>query len=333
MSKRIPARARKRAAQLIQSSRDVFVGTHVRPDGDALGSLLAVALAVEAMGGRAARLCADPVPLQYQFLPTAELISAQPPAWTPQLGIVVDCDGLARVGSLEPAFAGLPHLVDIDHHGSGPPFGEVRLLDPTAGASGEIVWDLLRSLKVQPDARIATCLYAAILTDTGRFGYGNTTSTSLRIAARLVGAGADPHQIARKIYEERSLAGSHLLGVALSRLQSELDAEVVSAALMRADFDETGAARADTEGIIDHLRAIGGPRLAVLFVEVENDRVRVSLRSDGSVDVSEIALNFGGGGHTMAAGCTVQGTVEEARDRVLKAALVALGAQSSPDAA
>jgi phosphoesterase RecJ-like protein len=329
----IPTIALKRAAQLIRDNEDIFVATHVRPDGDALGSLLGLALALEKLDVRVARLCANPVPSQYQFLPGADRVSGHLPEWAPRLGIVVDCDGLARVGRLERTFAELPYLIDIDHHATNNSFGEVRLIDSTAAASGEIVRRLLRSLQVPLDEAIATCLYAAILTDTGRFTYGNTTDRSLRIASELVRAGADPHHIARKIYEERSLAASHLLGVALSRLMADLDAEVVSSALVQADFAETGAAPADTEGIIDHLRAIGGPRLALLFVEMHDGDVRVSLRSDGSVDVSEIAAAFGGGGHMMAAGCALPGRVQDARARVLavvSARLSELGPSDAP---
>lgn len=279
------------------------------------------------------RLCADPVPSSYRFLPTADLISPQAPPWPAQLGVVVDCDGLARVGPLQAVFAGLPSLVDIDHHASERAFGDVHLIDSTAAAAGELVYDLVRHLRIPIGRDIATCLYSAILTDTGRFGYGNTTARSLGIASSLVKAGADPHFIARRIYEERSMAATHLLGTALARLSADLDSEVVSSTLRLGDFEASGAAPADTEGIIDHLRAIGGPRVALLFVEVADGRVRVSLRSDGSVDVSDVALAFDGGGHAMAAGCTLEADVDEARHRVLAAVKRALEGHHGGDGA
>jgi phosphoesterase RecJ-like protein len=172
-----------------------------------------------------------------------------------------------------------------------------------------------------------------VLTDTGRFCYTNTTPTTLSIAAELVRAGARPNLIARKVYAERSVAATHLLGLALARLTSDLNEQVVSSTLTSADFTATGAASADTEGIIDHLRAIGGPRVAALFVQNANDDVRVSFRSDGTVDVSEVALAFGGGGHAVAAGCTCKGTVEEVRGRVLTELKVKLDQSSSAHAA
>ena len=317
--------------RLLQSSRDIWVGTHIRPDGDALGSLLGLSVALEKAGHRVARLCADPVPDTYRFLPGADRVLSEPPDWKAEVGIVVDCDGLSRLGHLEQPFGELAHLIDIDHHSTDHAFGEERLVDSGAGAAGEIVYDLLRDLGVSPDSEVGACLYTAVLTDTGRFCYANTTAKSLRVAAEMVAAGAAPHGIARRIYEERSMEATHLLGVALSRLSSDLEGRVVSSVLTQGDFRETGAAAADTEGIIDHLRAIGGPRVALLLVEPNHDAVRVSLRSDGSVDVSDIALGFGGGGHMMAAGCTVPGTAESVRGRVLEVVRKALDRPSGHD--
>ncbi len=319
MSNRSLTTARNQAVELIRTVDAAFVATHVRPDGDALGCLLALALALESRGCRVARLCADPVSPNYQFLPGADRVTSVAPDWSPRVGFVVDCDGLARAGSLEGVFAALPQLVDIDHHATDQAFGDIQVVDPTSAATGEIVFDLLRRAGVRVDAGIATCLYAAILTDTGRFGYTNTTARSLTIGSRLVRAGADPHHISRRVYEERSIAATHLLGVALSRLSADSGDEVVSSALTLRDFAETGAVAADTEGIIDHLRAIGGTRVALLFVEVEDGQVRVSLRSDGTLDVGRIALSLGGGGHVAAAGCTITGTAASARQEVLSA--------------
>ncbi len=326
------ARARKRAIRLIENSNDIFVATHIRPDGDALGSLLGLLLALEKTGARVAALCTDPVPANYAFLPAADRILSLPPDWKAGLGIVVDCDGLGRTGALEPALASLPALIDLDHHDTDRTFGQERLVDATAGAAAEIVHELIRDMGTPLDAEISTCLYAAILTDTGRFCYGNTTARSLRIAAELVASGADPHYIARKVYEERSVPATHLLGVALSRLSAAEDGQIVSSVLRPEDFECTGAAPSETEGIIGHLRAIGGTRVAILFVEPDHDAVRVSLRSDGSVDVGEVALGFGGGGHAMAAGCTVTGSVEVVEQSVLEAVRLALGRPSERDA-
>ena len=319
MSTRITARSWSRATELIRQSGSFAIGTHIRPDGDAIGSLLGLALALEKSGRRASALVADPAPPSYRFLPGAERLLSLPPEWTAEVGIAVDCDGIGRLGSLAPAFAALPHLIDVDHHQTEHLFGEVQLIDPRAAATGEIVYHLLRRAGLPIDAEVATCLYTAILTDTGRFCFGNTTASALRLAGELVKAGAQPERIARRIYEDRSIAATHLLGLALSRLSAELEGWLVTSTLTQQDFARTNAAPSDTEGIIDHLRAIGGPRVAMLLVEPNHEGVRISLRSDGSVDVSEIALRFGGGGHRMAAGCTVPGRAEEVRRRIIDA--------------
>ena len=333
MSKSISSRDLERAKELIRSSKGVAIGTHIRPDGDALGSLLGLARALEQSGLRVSRLCDDKAPTAYQFLPESDRISSEAPEWSPDLGIVVDCDGLSRVGHLQGLFEGLPHVIDIDHHGRDNAFGDVRLIDAEAGAAAEIVYDLICLLGAKIDGDTATCLYAGILTDTGRFSYANTTATSLEIASLLVRAGAQPQRIAREVYEERSLAATHLLGVALSRVSFDGDGKVVSTALTRQDFVETGAVSADTEGIIDNIRAISGPFVALLFVEAENGAVRVSLRSNDTIDVSGIALEFGGGGHAMAAGCTVIGGLAEVRERVLGAVRRSLPGSDPADVA
>lgn len=319
MSMKTLTDTQRRTIEAIRKSSRVYLGTHLRPDGDALGSLLGLARSLEKSGRSVAALSPDPPPETYRFLPGAARILADPPDWTPDTGLVVDCDGIGRLGRLTPVFAALPELVDIDHHATGQLFGTSHWVVPGAAATGEIIYAIIRELELPLDTEVATCLYTAILTDTGRFCFGNTTANALRVSADLVAAGADPHGIARRVYEERSLAATHLLGITLSRLQGDFEGQVISATLTQRDFAASGASPPDTEGIIDHLRAISGPRVALLFVQPNHDGVRVSLRSDGSLDVSRIALLFGGGGHAMAAGCTCDGTVEDVASRVLAA--------------
>lgn len=282
--------------------------------------MLGLALALEAAGHRVARLCTYPAPEDYRFLPGADLISATPPEWPADLGIVVDSDGLRRVGDLEPVFAALPQLLDIDHHATEQSFGQVRVVDPLSAATSEIIYELLRAMGAELTPQIATCLYTGILTDTGRYAFSNTTARSHAISAALVQAGADPAGISKLVYFQRSAAAIRLMGVALSRLTLHFDGKVISALLRLSDFAETGAVHMDTEGIIDQIRTVGGPRIAVLFVETEGGEVRVSLRSDTEPDVSQIAVRFAGGGHRAAAGCTIKGTPEEAERLVLAAA-------------
>jgi phosphoesterase RecJ-like protein len=318
--------AQSLTTRLIESSSSVWLGTHIRPDGDAVGAMLGLALALEAQGRRVARLCAHPVPDYYAFLPGAALVAPAPPEWRAALGLVVDCDGLSRLGPLEPAFAALPHLVDIDHHAGRNAFGEAQLIDPEAASTSELVYELLRAMGAAITPDIATCLYAGILDDTGQFAHPNTTARVLRVAAALVERGADPAAIARKLYLERTAASVRLLGRALAGATLHHGGRVVSSTISLRDLEETGAKPADTEGIIDRLRTITGPRVAVLLTELEGGQVRVSLRSGGSPNVNGVAAAFGGGGHLAAAGCTLDGPLEEARRKVIAAVQAALEA-------
>lgn len=315
------------AIHLTESSSSVYLATHIRPDGDALGAMLGLALALEAKGRRVARLCAHPVPDYYAFLPGAALVRPVPPEWSADLGFALDCDGPSRLGVLEPVFTALPHLVDIDHHAGRNAFGDAQLTDPEAAATSELVYELLLAMGAAVTPEIATCLYTGILDDTGQFSHPNTTAGVLRVAAELVAAGAAPAAIVRKLYLERTVASVRLLGRALAGVILHHGGQVVSSLISRRDLEETGAKPADTEGIIDRLRTIAGPRVAVLLTELEGGQVRVSLRSDGVPNVNGIAALFGGGGHLAAAGCTLDGAPEEARDRVIAAVQEALEAR------
>jgi bifunctional oligoribonuclease and PAP phosphatase NrnA len=313
------SQATSQAARLIASSSSIYLATHIRPDGDALGSLLGLALALEAQGRHVARLCAYPVPDYYQWLPGAARVSAAVPSWEADLGIVVDCDGLARVGDLKPTFEALPALVDIDHHSGLSGFGSVQWVDSGAAATSELVLQLVQAMGVAITPEIATCLYTGILDDTGRFAHANTTAAALRAAAELVDAGAQPAAVARKLYFERSFGSVRLLGRTLAGAQLHHGGAIVSSIIRGQDFAETGARQADTEGIIDRIRTIAGPTVAALLVEQEGGHVRVSLRSDGRPQVNQVCAQFGGGGHPGAAGCTVTGDIEWVRDQVVAA--------------
>jgi len=324
MGKRKISLALGQAVRLIRRSERIYLATHLRPDGDALGSLLGLALALEAGGHRVARLCQHPCPENYCFLPGAAQLSPRPPDWPADLGVVLDCDGLSRVGSLTDALGALPHLIDIDHHATGQSFGEVRVVDASAAATSEIVYQLLLALHGPLTPDIATCLYAGVLTDTGRFSFTNTTPRSFSVAAEMIAHGADPALVANRIYFQRSYASARLLGAALARLELHCEGRVITSVLRLQDFADTGALQADTEGIIDRIRAVGGPLVAALFTQSEPTETRVSLRSNGQPDVSRIALQFGGGGHAPAAGCTLETDPDTARQRLLAAIARAL---------
>jgi phosphoesterase RecJ-like protein len=304
----------------------ILVATHLRPDGDALGSVLGLALGLEKLGKQVARLCEDAAPPNYRFLPLADRLSSHAPDWPEAPAVVVDADGLERTGGLAPTLARSPLLIDIDHHASQKAFGHLAWVEPAATATGELVYRLLRALMVPAEAEIATCLYCAILTDSGRFTFSNTRAAALHLAARLVRAGADPRAIAAQVYEEKSLAATRLLGRALSKASAELGGRAILVCLEPEDFQLTGALASETEGIIDHLRGITGAEVAVLLTVDGKGGVRASLRSRGRVDVSRIAAALGGGGHFAAAGCNLGRGLEPGRSRLLEKIEQALAA-------
>lgn len=311
-------------AQAIRQHDSCLLLTHVNPDGDALGSMLGLALGLEQLGMRAFPVCPEPVPAVYRFLPGADRISEVLPAPPPPLVITVDADGRSRVGAPGNGFDCIPAVIDIDHHATGQAFGQLPWIDAKAAAAGEMVYRLLKRLGVTLTPDIATCLYTAIITDTGRFCYSNTSPRALRSAAALVRAGAHPARIYREVYENKAFSATKLLGLALARMERVADGRVVFTALTSDDFASAGSSPDETEGINDQLRAVRGALATAVFTELPDGSVKVSMRSQGAVDVSAVALRFGGGGHRNAAGCTLPGPPEPAQARVVEALIAAV---------
>jgi phosphoesterase RecJ-like protein len=301
-----------------------LIVTHVNPEGDAIGSQLALALALEQHGIAVTCYDRDGVPDNCRFLPTWERVLQTLPAETPPLVIFVDADRLERCGLSVADFPGARELVRIDHHVSevtdlGPAFVSTK-----AAATGELIFQLLPALQSTLTPEIATCLQTAIMVDTGRFSYTNTTPTTHQIAAELVGAGADVPTIVDWIWGRVTYPASKLLGAALSSLQISKDGRMAWAILRNADFLAVSGSPEDTEGIIDHIRSVRDAEVAALFSE-KRGVVRVSLRSHGAVDVAALARQFGGGGHVKAAGLEyTNGPIEYAVCEVLRAMEAAL---------
>ena len=308
---------------------DAFViAGHRDPDGDSLGSSLALGLALEQMGKRAAVISADPLFAAYGRLPESDRIAVTSvaPEGFP-VAVFMECNAVERSG-----IDGFDDrlIVNIDHHANNPNFGDVNWVDPSVAAVGVMVYRILIELGVDITPAIATQLYVAILTDTGSFRYSNTDAEAFRVSGELVGHGVDPASVAEAIYEHVSADKVRLLAAGLSSLRLELDDRVASMVLDHATL-RASPGKPDTEGIVNHGKAIEGVSVAVLFKEVEAERYRISLRSDDAVDVAAIAASFGGGGHPRAAGCMVPGDLEHARHEILGAVRRALGVAESND--
>jgi len=306
------------AANAIRDHERFLLTTHENPDGDALGSLLAAKLALDRLGKDAVMYLAGQVPLpaEYGFMKLDELRREVPTDVATRVLLALDCANASRLGGdyatlLESA----PLVVDIDHHHDNTRFGDVNVIVAAASSTGEILRDLLRALGVALTPEIAESLYIALVTDTGRFQYTNTTPRALRLAAELVEAGANLHRVFQGVYESVEFAKLKLLARALGRAEVYDGGRLVVAYLLREDFLEVGAVEPYSEGIIDYLRAVEGSDMAVLIREPPTrggPKHRVSLRSRGDeLDVSMIARNGGGGGHRQAAGFSSELPLDE----------------------
>ena len=320
-----PTQALAEAAQAIRESQSIVLACHVNPDGDALGSMLGLALALRPFGKDITCLSEDGVPDILCFLPGAEMIvrSTDIPAF--DLALVVDSGELSRVGeNVRPMVSRARRAVNIDHHVVAGTFGDIRVLDSGAASTAEIVYELLQTLEIPITPEIATCLFTGIITDTGSFRFQNVTPNTLRVAAVLLEAGAPPAHISENVFENKTFAGTRLLGHALSSLSQSPDGRVVWAHITAEDFRALGAIDAETEGVVNYVRGVRGAEVGILFREMENGRIRVSLRSREGVNVAEIAQEFGGGGHRMASGCTLNVPLPEAETALVQAVMASL---------
>jgi bifunctional oligoribonuclease and PAP phosphatase NrnA len=309
------------------AARRVMTVCHRDPEADALGSALAVGLALDARGARVDVVCADPVPAMYDFMPHIERFRTAPsPDLDPDLIVVCDCGDLERVGSVltdnAELFARVP-IVDIDHHLSNPRFGAVDWVDPDAAATCEMVTLLLPALGVGIDAldgALAASLMAGLVIDTANFQHPNTTSRTLRVASELRAAGADLPAIARRIYRTKPNAQLRLFGRVLARLETDPAATLIWSVLEPDDHVATGATPEMSEGLIDLLAQSETAEVAILFKD-QLERTRISVRTrDGGVDATRLTGVFGGGGHARAAGATLEEPIAMARPRVLDVA-------------
>jgi phosphoesterase RecJ-like protein len=307
----------------ILENRRFLVTTHVRPDGDALGSLLAMTSILQRLGKTADPFCEDPVPRLYSFLPGAGMIrQGVPSASSHDVAILLDCGDLHRVGhQLAGHVKGLPLLINIDHHVSNVPFGDISWVQPSASSTCEMLFDLCAGLPVKLDREIACQLYTGLLTDTGSFRFSNTSRRVLEIAMQLVEAGAEPSRIAEQVFDSALPQTLLLLGRVLSTVSFHAGDRLAAAELSREMFLETSTTPADGEGFINHLRSVEPVKLAMLFREEEGGVVHVSLRSKGNVDVAAFAQRFRGGGHRRAAAFRTPGALREIRPRFTEEAV------------
>jgi phosphoesterase RecJ-like protein len=312
----------------LKSAEKFVIASHVSPEGDAIGSALALAMGLRKLGKRVEVVCHDGLPKRYAFLPESDKVRRET-SFEPDSLVLVDCADLERADIPDSLKENAKSIVVIDHHPyknakrrsdqKGEANDWVVWVEPRAAATGEMIVALLNALKVPMTKEIATCLYVALISDTGVFHFSNTTPKTLRLAASLLEYGVDPQELAYRVMEVRSFAATQLLGRMLSKAKFEPALGLCWSVLTLKDFAQTGTTDEDTENFVNFLRAVDGTRVAVLFREIEPKHIKVSFRSREGVDVSAIARQFGGGGHPAAAGCRVHQSLRSAVEAVLGA--------------
>lgn len=310
----------KEIIEAINKGRSFLITSHIRLDGDALGSELAIYLMLRNLGKTAVVYNQDSTPEHYRFLPAAQSIVREPGDMGQyDTAFVLDCSELSRVGEQAEKIGKINKVINIDHHISNGGFCEIKLIDAQASSTGELIFRLMKEMGVEMTKDICTNLYAAILTDTGGFRYGNTRQGALWAAGTLVEKGADPQWISENIYESDPPAKLKLLAKTLETLSLDMERKMGSLTVTLKMLQEAGASIEHTDGFVDIPRTVQGIKISVLYTQMNSNFFKLSLRSKGSVNVEKIANKFGGGGHINAAACRIEGNIESIKLKILEA--------------
>lgn len=302
------------------------VASHMNPDGDTLGSAIAMAQLLRALGHEVLHVCPDPPPALYGFLTGCDQVQTSLPAgWDGGL-VTLDAADMGRFGALREGLARLAPVVNVDHHATNPRFGDLNLVLTDAAATGEVVYRLFRHFQLPIDPVAAQGMYVALVMDTGRFCYEATSASSFEMAAELVRAGVRPEWVSRHLYETVPLAELRIKGLAFEAMELLADGQLAATVLTRAMLAAAGAKEEHTDGISEALRALEGVEVSFFLRETATGDFKASLRSKTRVDVAAIASQFGGGGHVRAAGCNLPGPAAAAYATMLAAVRAALHA-------
>lgn len=316
----------KEVAGYLREGKKAVICGHTMPDGDSIGSVLAMNFLLDKIGVECYITSSDPIPATYGFLPGADrfmLLEDLP--GDIDLAVIMDCTDLHRLGSeLGGWIEKIPVMVNIDHHISNQFFGTCNYVDATAGATGEIVFGLVKLMGVHLTEEMAVNLYTAIVMDTGSFRFDNTTDRTHEITAQLVRAGVDIAQVNKNLFDNKSIVHLKLLGYAMAQLKTAAEGRVAWVSIPLTIMREMGAQDEHADGIINYPRMLEGVEVGLLFREISPGRFKVGFRSRKRIDVNKLAGIFGGGGHPRASGCLVEGTMEEVEKRVIDLCVHAL---------
>ncbi|MBX7220763.1 MAG: bifunctional oligoribonuclease/PAP phosphatase NrnA [Blastocatellia bacterium] len=309
--------------ELIESKQRFLITSHVRPDGDSMGSSLALFWTLQSLGKEVVVAFKDNVPYSYRDLPGAQEVQRMAEVEEPFDAIfVIECSDMNRpaIGGLEKQF-----VVNIDHHSTTALFGNINWIDSTAAAVGEMIYNLCKALGVTVNQEIAECVYTALLTDTGSFHFSNTTERTFKIASELVKRGARPAHISHSLFYSNPYSKIKLLGKVLASLERDETGRIAWVVMPHNLMGQIGATEDDLDGIVNYPLSVGEVEVVAFFKEMQPEHFRISLRSKGTVNVAKIAEKFGGGGHKNASGCSVKGKLEIAEQQILGSLQTAMG--------
>ncbi|MFH1837665.1 MAG: bifunctional oligoribonuclease/PAP phosphatase NrnA [Candidatus Omnitrophota bacterium] len=312
----------KKIAEILRTKNNFLITAHVNPEGDAIGSQLAMYHILKKMGKNAVIANQDDVPYNLKFLPGTEYVSKNiPEEIEGYIVIVLDCPVSERTGNVYKAFAEEQFVINIDHHVSNEFFGDLNWVDKEASSVGEMIYSLSREMKIEIDIVLATNIYTAIITDTGMFNYDNTSAETHMIAGELLKIGVSARDLHSKIYEQRSGPELRLLGRVLDTLTLNEDKRIAHLTLTKEMYNnDLGSKNIPTDGFINFARSVKGVEVAVFFRESSEDKkkINVSFRSSEKINVNSLASRFGGGGHEKAAGCVLLCGLDEAKKEILQ---------------
>lgn len=303
----------KEIVSAIEADESILIASHLNPDGDAIGSSLALALALRKMNKHVVVYNRDGVPYQFDHLPGAAMITTtldQEKSF--DSAIVVDCSELERVGNNFASMVTTKKWINIDHHLTNEYFADISLIDKNACSTGYLIYHVIKALPVEIDKEIADNIYTTIIVDTGSFRYSNATKEAFNAAGELVSLGVSPWDISNRVYENQPLGRVKLLSRVLETLKVSNSGKVASLVVTKEMMDSTGTSHAETDGFVNYARSVEGVEVAFLVREINENEYKISYRSKGLVNVASAARLFGGGGHRNAAGCLIKGSLDEA---------------------
>jgi len=308
-------------ARELRNNESFLLTTHVNPDGDAIGSLGALALVLEDLGKKVVAYCQDEIPGFLRFLPYSDRIVREisgPERF--DVAVVLDCGELDRIGNANEVLQQVEKIIHIDHHSSSDDFGQLNLVLPGCSSTAEILYEIFQAIPASLSLEAAENIYTAILTDTGSFRFANTTARALDIAAEMVDLGVAPDKIASEVYDSMSPERLRLLALSLNTLTLRASGRLATMQVSRRMLEETETTVMDTDGFVNYPRGINTAEMAIFFREMDSGKVNVSLRSRGRLNVAEFARNYDGGGHHNAAAFRAEGSLSEVVEKILAAA-------------